>query len=81
VKNVASVMGPPPPKQRLEPITEPAKNNGQPSVKKNTWAKGKAVFASRAFQSEHRSTESYIQPHSEDHLPNTNASPVGRNDA
>ena len=74
-------MASPPTKQRLEPIAEPTKNNGQPSVRKNTWAKGKAVFAARAFQSEPRCVENYNQQQSDDHPTNTYASPVGRNDA
>ena len=78
-------MGPPPTKQRLEPITEPNKNNAQTALRKNTWTKGKAVFTNRAFQSEPRGIENHNQQQ-EDHPTNfyptnTHASPVGRVDA
>lgn len=86
MKSVAPAMASPPTKQRLEPIAEPTKSNGPPPMRKNTWAKGKAVFASRAAQSEPRCVENHNQQHSEEHSTNfypvnTHASPLGKIDA
>jgi len=64
----------------LEPIAEPLKNGAQPAVRKNAWAKGRAVFACRAFQSEPRGVESHNPQHSEEPVI-AHASPLGRIEA
>jgi hypothetical protein len=80
VKTVTPAMVPPPTKQRLEPIAEPLKNQAQPSVRKNAWAKGRAVFACGAFQTQPRAPESHNPQHSEEPVI-AHASPLGRVEA